>query len=287
MAPVRDLGAQYAEAMLKHPYGFALYEPALFDRLKPGSVGYINKKGLWCPILDLTTKDYLNDGYSRFNVPVPEPKSLQRWDPCKAGQVKADEINFKAGVSAASFGFPAEVEGCIEYSTSTEYGAVLLCHDKVAVEGYDNRDRFKQWLKKNAKLLLQKNPEIKDHGICAVMRTYSATDIYITAWDNPEQKVRLGFSVQVPEIGSLGPEKAWSRAHSGAAGRSWAEGEKRVVFFAGVKFSFWGFLGAHEARDQAFRGGEEDEFEMEDVEDGGSCMVHMEDWGKLPGDPDE
>lgn len=275
--------------MLKHPFGLALYEPPKFEKLKPGMIGYINAWGRWVDIVDITDAKKLKaEGYTPFRLPVIETE-FQTWGPHEAAAVNSNEIKFEGEVSAASFGFPADIGGVVEYSTTDDFGAILMCYDKVAAEGYDDRDRFSEWLRDNAKIIMKKHTEVKKRGVCAAMRTYSAKDIYIEAWDNPERKIRLGFKLGATGAGSVSPERSWSKKHSGNAWRAWDEGEKRVVFFTGVKFKFWGFLGAHEVRnDPAFRGGDEDkQFELTELDDGRSCVVDIKKIGKLSGIDDE
>ncbi|KAF4462337.1 hypothetical protein FALBO_10852 [Fusarium albosuccineum] len=241
------LAGLYRRSMENHPYGYALYEPAPFSRLQPGTVGYLDDYQRWHPILNLNdTEAVQNSGY-------PPVGHLQRCDPdvhrvgplLSTGTSKTN-LELEAGAGAAALGLPVDVSGAIKYSTSNEFGAVLMFDSDVVVEGFDLRDPFRTWMQQNAKSLFEKYPDVKKHGLCAVTGTYSSNNIHISAWEGDNNSATVGFKGGMAGVANVGQHMSWIRGQSSAGWSAWTD-QKRVVFFTGVKMTM-GFFGRPKER---------------------------------------
>jgi hypothetical protein len=127
--------------------------------------------------------------------------------------VKERELKLDAS-SAVSEGLPADTSIAIKYTTSGDFGAVLICADTVTIERTDYRDPFGVWLKENAAKLLSDYPVLKSRGVYVVTTTYSCSDVYINAWNNPQDEITVGFRVNASGIGSTAPPLAWMPGNS-------------------------------------------------------------------------
>jgi hypothetical protein len=205
-----------------------------------------------------------------------------------SSNVKENRINLEGDLNGLSFGFPVDVGGVIHYSTKSDFGAVLMCDTEVVSEGYDFRSPFLQWIKKNSRTLLANYPDLKKHGVCAVTWTYSASDIHINAWTNSDNTVTVGFKLGAEGIGSANPEISWIRSQSSSGWMEWT-GQKRVVFFTGVKMKY-GLFGVRERPENEWRG-EKDKFMITGLEGGQSCEAEAEffgdDWGDIDDHEDD
>jgi hypothetical protein len=79
------LADSYRASMKTHPYGYAFFEPQLYGSLRPGVCGYIDEYRHWCPIIDLTDNEVLeNNNYTpMYPLQRSEPGKL-RWGPLEA-----------------------------------------------------------------------------------------------------------------------------------------------------------------------------------------------------------
>ncbi|SPO00098.1 uncharacterized protein DNG_02950 [Cephalotrichum gorgonifer] len=170
-----NLATRYREAMRRHRFGYALYEPASFSRLRPGILGFLDEYQRWHPILDLT-----------------DPAAVQRAGPDtrRLGPLTA------SGVAETSIGLEAGV------------GAVLICDAEVVAEGFDFRDPFVVWLRRHAARLFARYPDARKHGLCAATWTYASTDIHINAWQGADNRVVVGFDLDAAGIAKAGPKAA-------------------------------------------------------------------------------
>lgn len=125
---------------------------------------------------------------------ICEPEA-RVWGPLISSNVRETNIKLEGDAEALSIGLPADIGGLVQYNTNTDFGAVLMCDDEVVIEGYDFRNPFLAWLKRNSKELLKNYPDLKKYGVCAVTWTYSSTNIHIKAWANAGTAVTLGFNL--------------------------------------------------------------------------------------------
>jgi hypothetical protein len=142
MAP--NIATKYMTSMKQHPYGHAFYEPELASVVRPGACGYLNQKCQWQPITDLTDDSLLQQ--SEFTIPAALAEAKPRrhtWGPKQSIGVTAKKLSATLGASGASAGIPAEASVAFEFSTSTDFGALLLCPDKVLQEGYYHEEPFR------------------------------------------------------------------------------------------------------------------------------------------------
>jgi len=220
--------------MKHHPYGNALFEPAPSSRLQPGSLGYLDEFQRWHPILNLLDSKALEKaGYSPLGDLRPSEPDSRRFGPMLSDRTSKTNVDIEAGVGAAAMGLPVDVSGAVKYSTSNEFGAVLVCENDVISEGFDLRQPFATWLEENGKALFKDYPDIKRLGLYAVTWTYSSTDIHISAWDGQSNDATVGFKVGIAGGGNLGPQTSWVRRQSSSGWSEWTD-QKRVLFFTGV-----------------------------------------------------
>ncbi|SPJ87766.1 uncharacterized protein FTOL_12235 [Fusarium torulosum] len=234
MAGKGGLADHYYKSMQHHPYGYALFEPAPFTRLQPGSLGYLDEFHLWHPILDLLDSEALERaGYPPLGDLRPSEPDVRRFGPLLSNKTAKTSVDLEADVGAAAMGLPIDVSGAVKYSTSNEFGAVLVCENDVVSEGFDLRQPFITWLESNAKALFKEYPELKKHGLYAVTWTYSSTDIHLSAWDGKSNDATVGFKVGMAGAGNIGPKTEWVRGQSSSGWAEWTD-QKRVLFFTGV-----------------------------------------------------
>jgi hypothetical protein len=168
----------YNQSMKDYKYGLGLFQPEPTQKLRPGLCGYIDESGCWQPLLDLTDNQLLiAAGYTPIGPLQRSDIQFQKWEPRVASTVKKVDIKLDGDGLALAAGLPIDVSMAFKYTTSTSFGALLMCDTEVAVECYDHRDPFREWLKKNAPKLLTGYPSLKEHGIYVATKTYSCSDI--------------------------------------------------------------------------------------------------------------
>ena len=100
-----DLSQVYAENMIHHPYGYALYKPVSSSILKPGSCGYFDAQGAWNPIADLTSPASLQ----KYGLSIPK-EELERipiveniaWGPKVSQRVTEMNLDLSGGIRYVS-----------------------------------------------------------------------------------------------------------------------------------------------------------------------------------------
>ena len=138
----------------------------------------------------------------------------QLWEPGVASTSKKIELKIKGDASAlAAAGLPIDVSGAFKYSTSTKFGAILMCDTEVVVECFNHRDPFRKWLNQNADKLLQSFPTLRKHGIYIATTTYSCSHVHINVWHSKDDEIKIGVKVGVTGIGGLWPSGKWMRGY--------------------------------------------------------------------------
>jgi hypothetical protein len=230
----QTLRDRYRNSMKMHSFGYALYEPEPFERVQPGTLGYFDADCRWHPVLDLTDAAAVTAlGCTPFVAPRLRRPDPRRWDPLVSNDVEEKSINLGAGVDGTSFGLPASVGVVAEYSTKTDFGAVLMCDGEVVVEGYDVRKPFERWVREN-KAALAKVEELREHGVVCSTWTFSSESVHLNVWQNSDNTVRVGCNASAEGIANANAGGSWVRGRSGSSWTDWTDG-KHVVFFTGVK----------------------------------------------------
>ncbi|KAK4155842.1 hypothetical protein C8A00DRAFT_13152 [Chaetomidium leptoderma] len=291
-----NLPEQYRKAMRAHRLGYALYQPDLYTRLHPGILGYLDDDRTWHPLLDLTQTPISNltqggtpvpeHKYTPFSPPVPKDPDARFWGPKVSSKSTETTLSLASSADALALGLPLEVGGAVEYQSKADFGAVLLCDDAVVADGFDVRDPSLAWLKRNSAALLADFPDLKRHGVCVATWTYSATSVHINAWEGTGRKVVLGFKVGAAAaaagVGNAGSSQmAWSRVEGSSGWAHFVDGEKRVVFFSGVKVNY-GVFGPRGQAEKRWRGAKSDKFlvhRMLGGDDDESCVAEVEIFG--------
>jgi hypothetical protein len=251
----QTLRDRYRDSMAIHGFGYALYEPELFERLRPGTLGYFDDDRRWHPVLHLTDAAAVSAlGCTPFTPPHLRAPDTRRWDPLSSTGVKERRLTLEAGVDGTGFGLPANVSFATEYSTTTDFGAVLVCEGDVVMEGYDVRGPFEQWVRDN-KMALAKVPELRAHGVVCSTLTYSSERVSLTVWQDAKNTVTVGCTAGAQGVANAAAGGTWLRGRSGSSWTEWAD-EKRVVFFTGVKCKY-SWLGRMKTEPEGnWRGGE-------------------------------
>jgi hypothetical protein len=216
---------EYAHGMMKRGHGHAFLDPASDSEARPGICGFIDENGQWQKLVDLTDAEELESlqlGPFITTVSEKRPK-LDKWGPLETDTVARVALTGDAAVAA---GMPANVGAVAKYELQGEFGAVLVCHDLVQLRKYPLKDPFRRWARSNAKLLLQKFPDVKKNGGFYVMTsTLSARDIRITCWSGRGQFVMIGASANVDHAAKL---SASTEFYLGQAVSEWHEPQVEV-----------------------------------------------------------
>lgn len=94
------LGNNYAKAMRKQPYGYALYDPESSLVLKPATCGYLTESGSWTPVLDLSDATRLESlGLTPLNAIDRARPKTREWGPRISTGVKHAFVDLKGGAS--------------------------------------------------------------------------------------------------------------------------------------------------------------------------------------------
>lgn len=238
-----SLADTYAERMRVHPYGFALYHPASTRVMRPGCVGFLDSHGVWTPIAHLEDSDSLTKHGLRFpkqSLTVAKTERITGWDPKVSNGVTERSGGIDLGAGGAATGLPVDASLRLEYSSSSDVGAVLITSSPISRNGYYYQSPFKDWVKANARALLHGPlaPDIKEHGLFVVTQTYTTEKAALTAWQGSQNKAYFGFGADAMGLGEISPHVQWYVGNS-AAGWNMHEseaGEGKVVFMAGLAY---------------------------------------------------
>jgi hypothetical protein len=275
---------------MPHRYGYALFEPQTVTRLRPGMLGFLDEYRRWHPLLDLSDPIAVRAaGCDAIQTQILSDPDTRAWGPLESSTVTSNDLQLGAEVDALSLGLPVDIGGAVEYSTKTDFGAILMCDDKVESQGFEERQPFLTWLKRNSKAVLARWPDVKKHGVIATSWTYTAEKIYIQVWNDVSRTVTLGFKLGATGVGNVEPEISWHRAHTTAGWSCWDDG-KRVVFFTGVKIRY-NLFGNHEQEEKRWRGEDSKEFSVLGLEGEQFATAKVDffgdDYEKIEGDRED
>ena len=142
--------------------------------------------------------------------------------------------------SGLATGLPVDASLRVEYGATSDTGAVLITAAPVTRNGYLYHSPFQEWVKLNARALLNGplSADIKENGLFVATQTYATEKVALTAWRNAKSKAYFGFGVGATGLGELSPHVQWHTGHSESA---WnvheAEpGELKVVFVGGLAY---------------------------------------------------
>ncbi|KAK6834168.1 hypothetical protein PG987_008862 [Apiospora arundinis] len=246
---------QYSKAMACRSHGYSLFHPPLFEDMQPGTVGYIDANGVWHGIAELRDSRTLEyNDLGEFEGRLGCSRERKKLGPVESRSVKSNAITLKSQADAVAMGLPVDVGGVVEYVTEASFGSVLMCDDEVEVECFSQRDNLVRWLEENHQAILKLHRDVKDHGIYAVRTTTSAKHVSIRSWSGAGQKISVGYKLGASGIGNSTSEVSYYLANHGVGWRQF-HGEKRVVFFSGVKFRYnWLGKGREDRSEPAFSG---------------------------------
>ncbi|PLB37619.1 uncharacterized protein BDW47DRAFT_131892 [Aspergillus candidus] len=284
------IGTLYQQSMLRHPYGYALYEPESTKTLKPGSCGYLTELGQWTPLIgedqapiNLGDSSSLSrNGLKPFEQFYRAPTDKRAWGPKVCGQVKQRKLELDIGAGLIPAGIPADV-GALYRPVTKEfvYGATA----------------FRVWCKENSRMILRQWPDVRERGLVIVTSTYSTDFAMLNAWTDTAKELSVGFRAGVVGIGELGPSCTWYTANGESGWVSVAAGEadeKKVVFFGGLCFRYRRLgailpsshaFSAFPVEKAKFRAGDPDAKEFQTVDEGEDgayeVMVTAEEHGEM------
>ncbi len=138
--------------------------------------------------------------------------------------------------SGTATGLPVDAKLQVEYSTSSDFGAVLISSSPIVREAFYYKAPFKDWMRANARSLLKGSlaEDIKKYGIFIVTQTHATQKCALTAWRSSESSVYFGFGVGAMGLAEIAPNVGW---YSGRSESGWdvyeAERDELKVIFAG------------------------------------------------------
>lgn len=217
----------YNEAMEVWGRGYAFYDTAPASKVRPGMCGYIDDKGLWYDIIDLTDQDALAAG--GYTVPAhldaSEP-DLFIWGHIKSSGVKSNQIVVEAGADGGG-GVGAKVQ--LDFSSENESGAVLVCNTPVVLERLQSANALKKWAKSNSRRILKNYPMVSQFGFNVAQATWSSEDVYINAWVGKQKSLSIGGMVMAANTASGSASVSYK--HDTSAG-GWNHPVSTTVFNA-------------------------------------------------------
>src|SRR5438876_1023516 len=99
----RRFDREYAQLMINHPWGWALYKPTSSIDLKPGACGFFDAQGDWQTIVHLTDKAAVEGQkwepvQSETQLKVETDKGTIKWRPKKSETVTVINMDLKSGL---------------------------------------------------------------------------------------------------------------------------------------------------------------------------------------------
>ena len=138
--------------------------------------------------------------------------------------------------SEALTGLPVDAKLHVGYSTSSDFGAVLLSSSPILRDAFYYKAPFRAWMRENASNLLQ-GPlaeDIEEHGLFVVTQTHATRKCALTAWRSSEKSIYFGFGAGTMGLAEIDPKVGW---YAGRSESGWdiyeAEGDELEVIFAG------------------------------------------------------
>ncbi|KAJ5655346.1 hypothetical protein N7507_007296 [Penicillium longicatenatum] len=244
------LGKLYQQSMLKHPYGYALYEPESSKVLQPGYCGYFTELGQWTPLLGIDQKiislgDSLSltqNGLTRFEHFHPAPSDERSWGPKLSGHVIQRKIDLETSASALiPSGIPVDIGALYRYSNDDGFGAILMTETPVIKDLVYGTTTFRLWCKENSETILRKWPDVREYGLVIVTSTYRTRLAMLNAWAQKGKEISVGFRGGVVGIGEIAPSSTWYTSHEEAgwvSTEATEPGESKVVFCGGLYFKY-------------------------------------------------
>lgn len=126
-------------------------------------------------------------------------------------------------------GIPITVSSVYAYSTDHDVGGVLLTSPPITQQRYYHASPFKKWVKQNALKIIQRWPEVQDHGVWIVSSTHATKKCAINMWKSRGRGFKVGFSVDAMGAGGAGAGGEWYRSQTD---EGWGE------YTAGVSILF-------------------------------------------------
>lgn len=118
-------------------------------------------------------------------------------------------------ISDPAPGIPVTASAVYSYHIDSDIGAILLTRAPVTHERYYHSTPFKDWMKDNAHIILDRwRYEAKEFGMWIVTSTFSTRKCAINMWTTRKRGVKVGFSADIAGVGKIGPGIDWYRSHT-------------------------------------------------------------------------
>jgi hypothetical protein len=215
------LSEQYQATMETHDMGTAMYQPTFASEMRPGTCGFLDDKGNWVPLFDLT--DSLTLQLSGMTAPEGTAKSMPAKEietgpdkPLVGMRMSSTRHEFSVEPPLAATGIPASCSFWWEFEAKTDIGAVLICPFPLSKQGYYESGDWEDWAKENARAIVKKYKSVKSHPMWIVTTTYTTKQALIDAWEGKDNTSSIGFSVGVEDIVDLSPSVAFERSSKGS-----------------------------------------------------------------------
>ena len=85
-------------------------------------------------------------------------------------------------------GIPADASVVYRFKSDAKFGAILMTDQPVWKQAVYHDQPFREWVKTNSPRLLQRYPDIKEHGLWVVKKTYSTKHCSLNAWTSAERE---------------------------------------------------------------------------------------------------
>ena len=237
MSSTRELHQLYAQRMMHHGTGYALFTPVSSRDLIPPCCGFFDRNGDW----NLVTQISHDPAVQRKGfLPLREkPRQVTEvsiiWRPKTSTGVKEDNVSANAD-TPQNLAVGANAQ--IKYSCSDKFGAILIARHPVTMRAYHQEPLFATWLDDNRRVLHEEyGTHLRKYGMWVVTKAYSAPGCSINAWVNDDKQAVVSMKAKASMLGELGEElsmeekvmdKDWSHYQAKE------KGEGVVMFVDGI-----------------------------------------------------
>ena len=108
-----------------------------------------------------------------------------------------------------------QVGGTAAYKTSSGRGAILVTDGNIVHSQATPAYKMCEWLKKNGKKIVEKNPDAKDKGVWLVTKTYSAKRRRLALLMSKSEEVTIGIDARADEVGRVEATTNWWKSQVG------------------------------------------------------------------------
>lgn len=234
----RDLHSLYAERMVHHGAGMALFTPVSSYDLVPPCCGFFDRNGDWNLITRISHDPLAQrKGFAPLvESPFKVTEVDIRWQPKTSQGVTEHAIDTSANTPDNVAG---GADAHIKYASSNKFGAVLITKHPVTLRAYHQEPLFLRWLEDNRyRLDREFGTHLRKYGMWIVTKAFTAPGCSINAWVNSDKQALITIKAKASMLGDLGAslsmedtvmDKDWSHYNAKS------KGEGVVVFVDGIE----------------------------------------------------